>query len=518
MSAAERGSLPGWLATGAALCAVLLASRAAASSLDIPATPVMTLYQFNGPREVPTYDASRFGPGGPGAPAGTLALGSSVVPCLVLRDGKPLTDVEGTPYVGFEVVVDAARATPESTARFNEVATRRKELRVADHHCPPGTKRVIEVRRLFALPSAPRFDPPRPAAPSAVAAPAGSELDAIVRAFHGSPQCDAANRRLMGRRDALKRAWTEFAAENAGRWSARSLSRARHLDFVMRTAIYEGHLERGCGAYGACERNVIALSIRNRGQQCQRGQGCGSPGDYEGVASAVSQYNIWDENLTQTSGLTGCFLRPDLAGNERYVRLQAMYEQSVPDVEKILFGHERAVSSVFSGRPPAELARLRHYYHPPAMGKCFPSHPRLEYISGAVASRDGRFALIADTRIEVGAKRGSGYLFRQAFLEAQPRRDVIRVEDRYPGFVIDGRKVQLQPPSRCAPYGTPRGCRFDEIGRYRKIPSWLEAGEPLALTCRIASRGPDCRAEAALETVRVGGVCDVDMQPTAGVP
>ncbi len=31
------------------------------------------------------------------------------------------------------------------------------------------------------------------------------ELDAIVRGFHASPQCDAANRRLMGRRDALKR-------------------------------------------------------------------------------------------------------------------------------------------------------------------------------------------------------------------------------------------------------------------------------------------------------------------------
>jgi len=34
----------------------------------------------------------------------------------------------------------------------------------------------------------------------------------------------------------------------------------------MRTAIYEGHLDRGCNAYGACERNIIALSIRNRAQ------------------------------------------------------------------------------------------------------------------------------------------------------------------------------------------------------------------------------------------------------------
>ena len=360
------GSTHTWYAVAVAL---LLAAPAAA----IPATPVMTLYQFNGALDVPYYDAARVGAGGPGRPAGTLAQGTSVIPCIVLRDGQPLTDASGTPYVGFEVVVDARRATPESTAYFTAVAAQRKTLDVDDHHCPPGTAHVLDVRRLYALGTAPRFDPPRAA--TAPAAAAAGELDAIVRAFHASPQCALANDRLIGRRDALLRAWDAFAAARAGEWTARSLERARQLDVVLRTAIYEGHLERGCGAYGACERNVIALSIRNRGvERCLRGQGCRRAGDFEGVAATVSQYNIWDEYLTQTSGLTACFLRPDLAGHERYTRLQAMYAQSVGDIARILFGDADDLRAVFPGTPLAELTRLRHYYHPPAMGKCFPRH------------------------------------------------------------------------------------------------------------------------------------------------
>ncbi|MFN8642775.1 MAG: hypothetical protein U0802_14405 [Candidatus Binatia bacterium] len=79
----------------------------------------------------------------------------------------------------------------------------------------------------------------------------------------------------------------------------------------MRTALYEGHIGRGCSAYGACERNVIALSIRNRAvERCLAGQGCRQAGDFEGVSSAVAQYNIWDEYLTQTTGPASCTTAP----------------------------------------------------------------------------------------------------------------------------------------------------------------------------------------------------------------
>jgi hypothetical protein len=485
----------------------------------IPATRLMTVYQFDGPASVPYYEVDRFLRSGPSSPAGTLAQGSAVIPCLVVRAGKPLTDKQGTPYVGFEVVVDARAATPASTAHFVAIAKQRKEMTVADHRCKKGTAYVINVRRLFASDKAPRFEPPRSETDAPAKRPARGELDEIVRAFHASRHCGAANGRLIGRRDALRQAWDAFVAAPPTAWPPATLARARHLDYVMRTALYEGHLDRGCSAYGACERNVIALSIRNRGgARCSRGQGCRSEGDFAGVASTVSQYNIWDEYLTQTSGLTACFLRPDLARDDHYGRLQAMYEQSVGDVERILYGSERDLQAVFPGVSPAQLTRLRHYYHPPAMGRCFAEDERLEYISGAVAQRGDEFALIANTRIRVDQRRDGGYLFRQAIIDAKSDRDVITLVDRYPGFVIDGRKVGLRRPSRCTPYGTPPGCRFTAIRRLRRTPSWLTTGTPLQLRCRVRARGEDCKESGTLETVEVGGVCDTQMQPVAGVP
>jgi hypothetical protein len=172
---------------------------------------------------------------------------------------------------------------------------------------------------------------------------------------------------------------------------------------------------------------------------------------------------------------------------------------------------------VFPGNSLGDLTRVRHYYHPPAMGKCFPNHKRLEYITGAVARRGENFALIANTRIAVGERRGSGYLFKQALVEDQGERDVVTQLDRYPGFVIDGRKVELQSASRCSPYGTPPGCRFGQVDRYRKTPSWLSAGQPLQLNCRVRASGEDCRGTITIETTQVGGACDTAMQPVAGV-
>jgi hypothetical protein len=483
----------------------------------IPATPLMTVYRFNGPTAVPYYDLDAFLRSGPSSPAGQLTQGTSVIPCLVIRSGKPVTDRQGTPYVGFEVVVDANDATPPSTGRFRQVFEQRKAMTVMNHHCPVSATHVIDVRKLYSLGKAPSFDPPR-SAPAPTAKVAREELDEIVRAFHASTECETANRHLVGRREALQQAWSAFTAAGDGRWQAASLARARHLDFVMRTALYEGHLGRGCNAYGACERNVIALSVRNRALElCLDGQGCRSPGDFEGVSATVSQYNIWDEFLTQTTGLTSCFLRPDLTDSPYYARLQMMYEQSLGDVERILYGRADELLAVFPGNSLDDLTRVRHYYHPPAMGKCFPNHERLEYISGAVARRGEDFALIANTRIAVGERRGSGYLFRQALVDDEGGRDVVTELDRYPGFVIDGRKVDLQSASRCSPYGTPPGCRFEQVDRFRRTPSWLSAGQPLQLNCRVRSSGDDCRGTPAVEATQVGGACDTAMQPVAGV-
>lgn len=474
---------------------------------DIPATPVMTLYRFNGALTVPYYRVDSFLEKGPAKPAGTLVQGTSVIPCLVIRDGKPLTDEDGTPYVGFEVVVDSRKATHASTAKFKRAVAERRAMMVKNHHCGPGVENVINVRRMYAMEKAPFFfytDEERILDVGNVKRGKHSKLDKIVRAFHNSPQCERVNQKLIGRRDRLAGAWLQFVAAHQNKWRRSDLERAKNLDYVMRTAIYEGHLGRGCNAYGACERNVVALSIRNRGS---------SSGDYQAISSRISQYNIWDEFITQVSGITSCYL--DHKGGE--ARVSRVYEQSVADVERILYGSDRALKKVFPKTPLDELTSLRHYYHPPAMSKCYPRYPRVEYMSGAVAQKGGDYALIANTRIDVGKKADGGYEFRVFNVKYDKGRDVVKIVDSYPGFVVDGRKVTLKKSSRCSPYGVSRGCRFKSVGRYRKMPPWLRAGRPVRVRCKVRDFGEGCVGQGHRTTVGVGGACDKEMVPVAGV-
>ncbi len=498
------------------LPALALTLHLSPSQAAIPATPVMTLYKFNGPLQVPYY---RIGANGPGAKAGSLTQGTSIIPCLVIQNGRPLTDNSGTPYVGFEIVVDAGKASGQSaTNTFKRTFAERERLRVNNHHCASKVRHVLNVRDLYALEKAPFFDPPGRGDQKAAERQGKGTLDQIVRSFHNSPQCAGVNNRLTGRRAKLASAWDSFSAKNAGNWDKTSLARAKHLDYSMRTAIYEGHLDRGCSAYGACERNSVVLSVRNRAVgQCLKRQGCRFPGDFQGVASDVSQYNIWDAYLTQISGLTACYLRTDLANKDYYDRIQAMYEQNVGDAERILYGSEADLRDLFPGNSMSDLTELRHYYHPPAMGKCFPQYDRIEYMSGAVANNGPDHALIANTRIKVGSKVGNGYRFEEFRFDQEDWGDAIRVENNYPGFVVDARKVRLGGGGGCTPYGVSSGCRFSKVGRYRRTPNWLTAGKPLALNCRIQDRGESCRGGGRSQSVTVGGACDVDMMPVTGV-
>jgi hypothetical protein len=499
------------------LLAILALLFSAPALAAIPATPVMTFYRFNGDLQIPYYEADSFARRGASSPAGTLAQGTSIIPCLMIRNGRPLTDGKGTPYVGFEIVVDSRKAGPADTDRFKRAVERRKGERVPNHHCGSGVRYVVNVRSFYALEKAPFFDPPSRGGGSG--GRGESELDRIVRAFHNSQQCKDANRRLIGRRAALQRAWDGFTRENKRRWAEKTLARAKHLDYTMRTALYEGHLDRGCNAYGGCERNIIALSIRNRARgHCSKAQGCRFPGDFQGVSSKVSQYNIWDEYLTQISGLTSCFLRDDLRDDDYYRKLQAMYQQNAGDAERVLYGSDAELQRLFPGISLGDLTSMRHYYHAPAMGKCFPRHDRVEYMSGAVARNGADFALIADTRIRVGEKTSGGYRFESFRFRQDEDRDRISIEDDYGGFLVDPRKVSLRKASGCTPYGVPRGCRFKDVGRYRKTPPWLKAGKPLELTCKIEDRGEQCRSRGTLRTAKVGGSCDTQMRPVTRVP
>ena len=116
----------------------LLALAATAATANIPATPVMTLYRFNGDSELPYFELESFARRGATSPAGTLAQGTTLIPCLPVRHGRALTDAKGTPFVGFEIVVDSRSATPEAAARLEEAIAGRKTLTVTNHHCGAG--------------------------------------------------------------------------------------------------------------------------------------------------------------------------------------------------------------------------------------------------------------------------------------------------------------------------------------------------------------------------------------------
>lgn|GEM_PF-5296237 len=92
---------------------------------------------------------------------------------------------------------------------------------------------------------------------------------------------------------------------------------------------------------------------------------------------------------------------------------------------------------------------------PRPWASAFPNYKRVEYMSGAVARKGTDFALIANTRIQVGNKGGNGYGFREFLFEETPRKDPIRIVDNCPGFEVDARKVSLKSPSACPPTGFP---------------------------------------------------------------
>jgi hypothetical protein len=493
-----------------------------ASASSIPATPLMTVYRFNKAIEVPTYNPRDIGVVKKPRPIGFLAQGSAVLPCIVMEGGKPLTDEDGTPFVGFDVMIDARQANYESSRRFEPLFAQRKRLRVQNHHCLREVQEVVNVKHLYALGKEPFFDPPKRKVPHRKHRIRGSKLYPIIAAFHQSQQCGLVNASLLGRREALLKAWDDFIAKPSRKWSKSEASRAKQLDLVMRTALFEGHLDRGCNAYGACERNIVALSIRNRADHC-KGQGCRFQGDFEGVATKISQYNIWDRFFTQISGLTSCLLRDDLGSEVNsetgayYDRVQRMYQQSVADVEAILFGSRREVKKRFPKTRENDIFEMRHYYHAPAMGKCFPGHPRVEYMTGALAHKGDDFALIVNTRLHIDEKMNGGYSFRSFSYDPLPEKDVISLKNDYADFILDARKVSLKGSSRCQPYGIPSGCRHQAIGRYRRVPRWVRSGRAVALHCHLRDRGESCLQDAHFQDVTVGGLCDTQMRPVAGV-
>jgi hypothetical protein len=235
---------------------------------NIPATAVMTLYRFNGDLNLPYYDIEHFAVSGAREPAGTLVQGTTLIPCLALRGGRPLTDSEGTPFVGFELVVDPRTAQPESSARVRDAIAQRKEFTVANHHCGVDVRHVIDVRNLYPMEKVPFSDPPRGALLGCSGSAGGRQSAGSHRPpFHNADQCAQANTASPVAAPPLG-AWAEFERTNTGRWPAADIARARQLDITMRTARCSKPPRSGLQYLRRLRADIVALSIAIALERC----------------------------------------------------------------------------------------------------------------------------------------------------------------------------------------------------------------------------------------------------------
>ena len=195
-----------------------------------------------------------------------------------------------------------------------------------------------------------------------------------------------------------------------------------------------------------------------------RNQGCRFPGDFQGAASSVTQYNIWDEYLTQISGLTSCFLRPDLAEDATTTpRSRPCTRRTSGTWSAILYGSEADLREIFPGTPARGSDLDASLLPRPSHGQVLPQpRPGGVHVGCGGAQRGGDFALIADTRIQVGAKAGERLQLQGVPVRrgAQGRRHPH--PGQLSGLLVDARKVSLRPPGSCPPYGIPSGCRFEQ--------------------------------------------------------
>ena len=223
-----------------------------------------------------------------------------------------------------------------------------------------------------------------------------------VREFHNS-KCESL--RIKNPEDsnmeleinALFKEWDQFAVQkrSARPAHARALVLAKELDIVARTITFEGHplsmLEREkdetatpakCKTpedcpISSCEQRVVALTIRNRANhpQCKSQFGCRAVGDYFGVATKPSQFNIWMPSMTHRFIAT-CFLKdgietapPGNADFEAYRNRARQFRFALDASGRVLYGADWGIRNARTGTP---LTSLTHYFHPRGMPGCDP--------------------------------------------------------------------------------------------------------------------------------------------------
>jgi len=234
---------------------------------------------------------------------------------------------------------------------------------------------------------------------------AANELPAnvldMVRLFHETT-CNNERTTKSIKEDLIKK-WEQFIINvKAKDLAAGAIAdEAMRVDMASRTVLYESHPEWMEESIGQCEWDIIALSLRNRAAACRPKKfknhyGCKTKGDILGVATSSANYNIWRDQDANETNIGSCFLRPDLKDGE-YINIPDdekeffrkrvnAYEKVVERTHEIFSLPEQELLDKFdvlsfkgNSTPTTNEKRrgvlgLKHYFHPQAMGQCYPDH------------------------------------------------------------------------------------------------------------------------------------------------
>ncbi|MCO5143434.1 MAG: hypothetical protein M9962_10135 [Oligoflexia bacterium] len=230
-------------------------------------------------------------------------------------------------------------------------------------------------------------------------------LDQALRQFH-STMCTVEG----VSKDALLKKWQKFIESKESADAKQIAKNAQHVDIVARTIMGEAQTESHLYDPNSiqilknkifhpmavsCQRDIIALSIRNRAMTNQfSAYGHRYLGDFTGAASTGSQYNAWFDNLVPHASyrITSCFY----SANEKYLKSRfsrdksyKTYQQRYQSLIKrlpLIFGIEkqenkaasednRYLNKLFLANRGSKqnnsadinaniVASFRHYYHP----------------------------------------------------------------------------------------------------------------------------------------------------------
>lgn len=453
-------------------------------------------------------------------PIGRLERHQALRPKIILRDGKPLTH-NGAIHIGFDLE-DGGKA-PLGVVAIKDL-TVVKPLHVSE---PERIKIEPELMRALTA----QLDQLSKGAFCKASHYANkTEMD-LLEEFHNT-HCPEINRDGKGNRsELLLQTWDRFIEEK-GKVSAKArelAAKAKELDIVTRTALYESSYDLGCTAKGTCEKDLVILSIKNRAEssKCDKGNrlfNCGFRKDYIGVATSPSQYNVWMESFALVTHVTGCFLRRDLQANanpkatwktpkgeidkekeEGFQKRIVMYKDTLLRTKKILGANDTELQEIFGNGP--DVRKILYYYHPGSMEKCNPkTYARSAWVEAAYAKVGSAYTLVRRERIMPGLQRDGILAFEVYNIDGDPT-------SLYPNVVLNEKDVDFTHGYACVPQGIRENCSTPSGQTiYRKAPKWsLEPSQEYAsIQCPQAQdRGLDCNPTVAQRSpVRFSGACD----------